>query len=129
VTSCGPCRAAAAGAVADLTNLARLTQTEPAGEAVHLEARAPGASFCFLAPLAGGEHSLAAPQDGMTSTDLDLHLLFCAAESLDAATADLALLADLADEPALLTDVLVLLDALDREAAALAAVIARHRSL
>jgi hypothetical protein len=62
----------------------------------------------------------------MTSTDLDLHLLFCAAESLDAATADLALLADLADEPALLTDVVVLLDALDREAAALAAVIARH---
>jgi hypothetical protein len=62
----------------------------------------------------------------MTSADLDLHLLFCAAESLDAATADLALLADLADEPALLTDALVLLDALDREAAALATVIVRR---
>jgi hypothetical protein len=63
----------------------------------------------------------------MTSRDLDQYLLFCAAESLDAATADLALLADVADEPALPTDVLVLLDALDREAAALAAVIGRCR--
>jgi hypothetical protein len=55
----------------------------------------------------GGEFSSVAPQDGVRCGDLDLHLLCCAADALDAATADLALLADVADEPALITDVLV----------------------
>jgi hypothetical protein len=61
----------------------------------------------------------------MAASYLDLHLLFSAAESLAAATADLALLADVADDPALLTDVVVLVDALDGEAYALEAVILR----
>ena len=62
----------------------------------------------------------------MPLSALDRHLLLCAAEALDAATADLALLADLAVESALLTDMLVLLDAIDREASALTALIVRH---
>jgi hypothetical protein len=59
----------------------------------------------------------------MTPSSLDLHLLLITAELLAAATAELALLADLAHDPALRTDVLILLDAVDREAAALEAVI------
>jgi len=57
---------------------------------------------------------------------LDRHLLLCSAEALEAANADLALLADLADESALLTDVLALLDAIDREAASLTMLLVRN---
>jgi hypothetical protein len=47
--------------------------------------------------LGGGQFSPVAPPDGVTHPDLDVLLLCCAADSLDAATADLALLADVAD--------------------------------
>jgi len=67
------------------------------------------------------------PPQLLSARPLDRHLLLSAAEALGAATADLALLAGLADEPALLSDVLVLLDAIDREDATLTALLVRHR--
>jgi hypothetical protein len=57
---------------------------------------------------------------------IDRHLLQSVAEAIDAATADLTLLADLADDRALLTEVLIVLTDLDRTAWQLAALIARH---
>jgi hypothetical protein len=64
----------------------------------------------------------------MTASHLDLHLLFTVADSLAAATADLALIAARANDSPLLVDVLVLLDAVDAQADALEAVIARRAS-
>jgi hypothetical protein len=61
----------------------------------------------------------------MTASHLELHLLFTVAESRAAATADLALITDLAGDSPLLADVVVLLDAVDTEADMLEAIIAR----
>jgi hypothetical protein len=61
----------------------------------------------------------------MTASHLELHLLFTVADSLAAATADLALIADLADNSPFLVNVVVLLDAVDAEAEVLEAIIAR----
>jgi hypothetical protein len=61
----------------------------------------------------------------MTASHLELHLLFTVADSLAAAIADMALVADLADDSPLLVDVVVLLDAVDAEADVLEAIIAR----
>jgi len=72
-----------------------------------------------------GERSPTPPLRLMASCLLSLHLLLRAAAALQAAAADLDVVAVLARHPALARDALVLADAIDAEAEALAAVFDR----